>query len=397
MSRKYLGVLSLALVLVIVSLAPATALADGHIPTVAVLSYRNASGVSSRLIEAIYDVLNYHGYLSDEEAASIEANKDFAGEKINIIWRDAGGDISNVPIMTEYALDKGATIMVTTTTNVTLNAIHAAEESGITPTPLVIFSLVGAPYTSGVAEAPCIKPSHVLGSHALSSYEDVMALLPMQNPEIDFIGSFMNPGNSGHVYATEQIKHYGESLGITVEEAPWLDAADGLVNAERLIDSGVDMFVSLGHPQSLPAIIEASNEAGIPILATAMSYVHRGVHIAAGFYSYYNEGAVVGNMLTAALDGVLEPWKIGIHASPKLAVALNLDSIRDGDIEISDALMERADFVVENGQSTEEFVKPEYPDVEMEARHAERAAFLDTLFCSEEEIAEQRAAIEAEA
>ena len=286
--------------------------------------------------------------------------------------------------------------MVTTTTNVTLNAIHAAEESGITPTPLVIFSLVGAPYKSGVADAPCVKPSHVLGSHALSSYEDLMALLPMQDPDIDFVGSFMNPGNSGHAYATGQIKEHGEALGITVEEAPWLDAADGLVNAERLIDSGVDMFVSLGHPPSLPAIIEASNEAGIPILATAMSYVHRGAHIAAGFYSYYSEGAVVGHMLTAALDGELEPWKIGIHASPKLAVALNLDSIEAGGIEISDALMERADFVVENGESTEVFVKPEYPDVDMDARHAERSAFLDTLFCSEEEIAEQRAALEAD-
>ena len=397
MKRKIAGVLCLAAVLLAASLVPATALADGHIPTVAVLSYRNASGVSSRLIEAVYDVLNYHGYLSDEEAASINANEDFAGERINIIWRDAGGDISNVPIMTEYALDKGATIMVTTTTNVTLNAIHAAEESGLTPTPLVIFSLVGAPYSSGVADAPCIKPDHVVGSHALSSYEDVMALLPTQNPDIDFIGSFMNPGNSGHVYATEQIKHYGESLGITVEEAPWLDAADGLVNAERLIDSGVDMFVSLGHPPSLPAIIEASNEAGIPILATAMSYVHRGVHIAAGFYSYYNEGAVVGHMLTAALDGELNAGRVGIHAAPTLAVALNLDSINDGGIEISEALLERADFVVENGESNEEFVKPAYPDVDMEARLAERAAFLDTLHCTDDLIEEQRAALEAEA
>ena len=397
MKRKLVGVLCLAAILLAASLIPATAFADGHIPTVAVLSYRNSSGVSSRLVEAVYDVLNYHGYLSDEEAASINANEDFAGERINIIWRDAGGDISNVPIMTEYALDKGTTIMVTTTTNVTLNAIHAAVESGLTPTPLVIFSLVGAPYSSGVADAPCVKPDHVVGSHALSSYEDVMALLPTQNPEIDFIGSFMNPGVSGHVYATEQIQHYGEQLGITVEAAPWLDAADGLVNAERLIDSGVDMFVSLGYPPSLPAIIEASNEAGIPILATAMSYVHRGVHIAAGFYSYYNEGTVVGNMLTAALDGELNAGRVGIHAAPKLAVALNLDSINDGGIEISEALLERADFVVENGESNEEFVKPAYPDVDMEARLAERAAFLDTLFCTDDLIEEQRAALEADA
>ena len=396
MKPKFASALFLAAMLFAGALVPATAVADEHIPTVAVLSYRNAQGVSSRIIQAVYDVLHYHGYLSSEEAESIVANEDFQGENINIIWRDAGGDVSNVSLMTEYALDSGADILVTTTTIVTLNAIHAANESGMEPTPLVIFSLVGAPYRSGVAEAPCIKADNVIGSHALSSYEDVMALLPMQNPDIDFIGSFMNPGVSGHVYATDQVKLYGEAMGITVEEAPWLDAADGLVNAERLIDKGVDMFVSLGHPPSLPAIIEASNEAGIPILATAMSYLQRGVHIAAGFYSYYNEGVVMGHMLTAALDGVLDAGRLGIHAAPKLTVGLNLDTINTAGIEISDALLERADFVIENGVSTEEFVKPDYPDIDMEERHTERAAFLETLFCSDDLIEAQRAELEEE-
>ncbi len=370
--------------------SPAASMAEDETPTVAILSYGNTGAVSGRLVQAIFDVLNYHGYLSNDEVASILPNEDFHGENLNIIWRDAGLDVSNVNIMTEYALDRGATILVPTTTVVTLNAIQAAIDSGIEPTPLVIFSLVGAPYNSGVADAPCVKPPNVVGSHALSNYEEVLALLPMQDPDVDYIGSFLNPGNGGHVNAYEQIKLHAEPMGITVEAAPWVNAGDGIVNADTLIDDGVDMFVSLGYPSSLPAIIEAANAASVPIVATAMSYLRRGVHIAAGFYSYYSEGAVVGQMLTAALDGDLDAARIGIHAAPKVTVGLNLDTIADSGIEISDELMARADFVIENGESSEVFVKPDYPDIDMDERRANRAAFLDTLHCTDEMIEEQR-------
>ena len=378
-----------AITCVLATLTAAVGFADDK-PTIAVLSYANTGEISSRLVRAVFDVLNYHGYVTDDELDSIYPNEDFYGDNIDIVWRDAGRDVANVSLMTDYALDVGAEALVTTTTNVTLNAIHAAEESGIEPTPLVIFSLVGAPYRSGVADAPCVKPPNVIGSHTVSAYDEVVALLPMQDPDIDYIGSFLNPANGGHVFATAQITAHAEPLGITVEEAPWVNAGDGVVNADTLIDKGVDMFVSLGYPGSLPAIIEAANVEGIPVVATAMSYLQRGVHIAAGFYSYYQEGVVVGRMLAAYLDGELEAGRTGIHAAPKLTVGLNLDSFADADIEVSDDLMERADFVIENGESTEEFVKPEFPDIDMDERRAERAAFLDTLFCSDEVIEEQR-------
>ena len=58
--------------------------------------------------------------------------------------------------------------------------------------------------------------------------------------------------------------------------------------------------------------------------------------------------------------------------------------------------MERADFVFENGESSEEFVKPEYAEVSDEERHQELVGFLDDLYCTDEMIEEQRAALEAE-
>ena len=101
-------------------------------------------------------------------------------------------------------------------------------------------------------------------------------------------------------------------------------------------------------------------------------------------------------MLVAELIGVLDPEHTAIHADTAVTIALNLDSIAEGGIEIPAELMERADFVFENGESSEEFVKPEFADLSDQDRRDELSAFLDTLHCSDEMIAEQLAELEAD-
>ena len=211
MKRKFVMALSFVAILLAGALVPVTARADDDVPTVAILSY-DLHTLRNRTIEAVYDVLNYYGYLSHHEIATIELGRDFHGKNINIVWREAGGELSAIPIMVEYALDQEASILVTTTSNVTLNAIKAAIESGMEPVPLVIFALVTAPYASGVADAPCVKPPIVVGSHALVSYEEVVKLLPLQDPDVDYVGSFYSPARPAHVFAVEEITKYAGEL-----------------------------------------------------------------------------------------------------------------------------------------------------------------------------------------
>ncbi len=394
MQRTIFSAICLAVLVYAIALVPA-ALADDDKPTIAVLTL-SAQSLRGRTITGLFDTLAYHGFVDQEEIDSFTLNEDFEGEHLNIIWRDAGFDLPTVSIMVDEALDRGADIMVTLTTNVTLAAVKGALDSGIEPPPLVIFAIVTAPYSAGVAEAPCVKPSNVVGSHARVSYEDMVGLAPLLDPDVDLIGSFATPARTATVIGVERIKGYAAQLGIDVETASWVTAADGIVGAETLIDKGVDMFVSIGYPESLPAIVESANVSSIPIVTSTMSYLPTGAHVVSGFYSYYQEGQIIGQMLVAELQGILDPVHTAIHADTAVTIALNLDSIAAGGIEIPDELMERADFVFENGESTDEFVRPEYADASDEERHEELTGFLDSLHCSDEMIAEQRAALEAE-
>ena len=395
MKLKLIVTALLTLVLVMGAFSPALSIAEDDKPTIAVLTL-SAQSLRGRTITGLFDMLAYHGYVDQAEIDDFKYNEDFEGEHLDIIWRDAGFDLPTVNIMVEEALDRGADILVTLTTNVTLTAVKGALESGIEPPPLVIFAIVTAPYTAGVAEAPCVKPSNVVGSHARISYEDMVGLAPLLDPDVDLIGSFATPARTATIIGVERIKDYAAELGIDVETASWVTAADGVVGAETLIDKGVDMFVSIGYPESLPAIVEAANVSGIPIVTSTMSYLPTGAHVVSGFYSYYHEGQIIGQMLVAQLQGILDPVRTAIHADTATTIALNLDSIAAGGIEIPDELRERADFVIENGESSEVFVRPEYADSTDEERHDELTGFLDTLHCSDEMIAEQTAALDAD-
>ena len=79
-----------------------------------------------------------------------------------------------------------------------------------------------------------------------------MGLLPLLDPDVDLVGVFATPARSATIIGAERIARYAAEKGIAVETASWVTAADGVVGAETLIDKDIDMFVSIGYPESLP-------------------------------------------------------------------------------------------------------------------------------------------------
>lgn len=63
--------------------------------------------------------------------------------------------------------------------------------------------------------------------------------------------------------------------------------------------------------------------------------------------------------------------------------------------EVSDALMERADFVSPDGQCPEDTTPPDLPDASYEERRAANQEFWAGLACAPEIIAEQQTTLEA--
>lgn len=391
MFKKSLFMFSLLLLLIPASMA------EGHEkPIIAMLRFGPLPLVSLAEKGAI-DMLEVYGFINAEERDILYQRQELDGENVTVIWGDAGFRFADVNLILESMFDRGADVLITSTTPVTQAAVNITLN--MDEPPIVLFNVVSNPYYAGIASTPCIKPKHVTGSQALTPYERIVPLLLLQDPDMKTVGTMFNLNEANAVFGADAITAVGESLGLTVERTAITSAADLTFATEGLVNKGVEAIILPTEgtmTQGLPAIVAVANEYGIPVFYSAANRVFRGATVGAGFHSYYQEGVIAGRMLVAYLNDDINIATTGINLQSNLAVGINLDSAAAQDVEIAEALMDLADFVVKDGKSanmTPELpeVDPYLPAMEWEDRQAADAAFLESLACTPERIAEQAA------
>ena len=368
---------------------------DGDNPTIAILSF-GLTPLNELTRLGILDILQAYQFINADERAHLNEVQDLEGEQVNIIWGDGGRDLPTANIMVENALDRGADILMPLMTPVAQIAANLTLD--LDQPPLVLFSIVTAPYTAGIADAPCIKPPHIAGTQALVPFDQIVSLLRLQQPDIRHIGTMENAAAPNSVSGVEQIKTHAEALGMTVEVAPITNLSDVPLAAQTLLDNGVEAILissSALEVRGLSAITEVAAEYGVPVYSPAVGNVNLGAHVGAGFDDFYREGVVVGRMLVAHLEGTLDVSTLAINALPSLGVALNLDSAADSGFSFSENLLARADYVIEGGESSQDRRPPSLPEMPLDERRANDLEFLAGLHCTPEMIAEQRSELEA--
>ncbi len=392
--------LALIVVIAMCTLFVATGLAQesDEIPTIALLQYSEGSHADA-MRKGLYDMLQVYGLINAAERAELETERDdLQGEHLNVIWRMAYSDLSLANIMVEEALDQSADVLVTFSTVV--SQLSASALRHMENPPALIFGLVSAPYSAGIASSACIKPDYVTGTHANVPYDRIVALVHVQDPDAKLIGTLVNPAEVPSVYGAAQYTEHGEALGLSVETVSIATITDVPVAVEALADKGVDAI--LLTPASLeriglPTVAEVATQFGIPVYFPSPFLVRHGATIAAGFDDIYREGVIVARMLIGHLNGTLDVGATAINSLPSLGIALNMDIAADSGIQFSEALLGMADYVIENGASTQDMTPPSLPEMSLEDRRAEDAAFLAELECTPERIAAEQAALDAAA
>ena len=326
---------------------------DDKKPTIAFLRYAGSAPVSEAT-NGILDSLEAYGYLSSAERAALNVSFDLDGENINLLYRDAGFDLPSVNLMVEEVIDKGADALVTITTQVAQIAVNATRD--MEDPPAILFSLVTAPFGTGIADSPCIKPAHVTGTQPLLSFADYVPLVLVQNPDIKVIATIVTPDQPTSVVGAQLIEEIGESLGLIVEVGSAISLADLSVATESLLSKGVEAIVLSVTPltlQGTPVLVQLTAEYGITLYAPIIQQVYRGVTVGAGFHSFYEEGVTAATILNAHLSGDVDIADIAINQSRSFGIAINLDTAAEQGIEISDDLLARANFVIENGERSQ--------------------------------------------
>ena len=371
-------------------------------PSVALLSFGISPEVMSVSAQQILHQLYLDGFLSAEDIETLVAENEVDGENIQLALMEAGWQYDRLGIMVEGALDRGVDVMVAFTTPVAQAAVQATLD--LDDPPAVIFASIFYPFAAGLADAPCLKPSHVTGSHIVPPYELLVDLAMTQQPGMTRLGTVFSADQISGVEGSREVAAIGEARGLTVIQSAvthpvdFIAAVDGLASrgAEALILS-MDSITSRG----LPAVVATASENLMPVYYPSLGGILSDAMISAGYYHQQAQGINTGRKLVAWLRGELDIAATAIDALRGDGVGVNLIVADSLDLEIASEVLERADVVVdEEGERVSERVTEAVAEVRaIEAgsdREAAARAYLDSLHCTAEMIAEQQAELNAQ-
>ena len=223
-------------------------------PSVALLSFGIQPGATSVTVQEILNQLTWDGFLSADEIEALDSQSNIDGENIQITLMEAGWQYDRLGIMVEAALDRGVDVMVAFTTPVAQAAILTTSD--LDDPPAVIFASVFYPFAAGLADAPCVKPSHVTGSQIVPPYELLVDLALTQQPDLSQLGTVFSADQISGVEGSREVAAIAEARGLTViqsavtQPVDFIAAVDGLASrgAEALILS-IDSITSRGCPR----------------------------------------------------------------------------------------------------------------------------------------------------
>ena len=368
-------------------------------PSVALLSFGISPGATSVTVQEILNQLHLDGFLSAKEIEALDSQSEIDGDNIQITLMEAGWQYDRLGIMVEAALDRGVDVMVAFTTPVAQAAILTTSD--LDDPPAVIFASVFYPFAAGLADAPCVKPSHVTGSQIVPPYELLVDLALTQQPDLSRLGTVFSADQISGVEGSREVAAIAEARGLTViqsavtQPVDFIAAVDGLASrgAEALILS-IDSITSRG----LPAVVATASENLMPVYYPSLGGVFGDAMISAGYYHQEAQGINTGRKLVAWLRGELDIATTAIDALSGDGVGVNLIVADSLDLEIASEILERVDVVVsEAGEGVSKRVKEAVAELSaIEAgpeRDAAARAYLDSLHCTDKMIAEQQAAL----
>ena len=370
-------------------------------PAIAILRFgpSDALGITEG---AILDVLESYGFITSEENRQLEERQNLEGENLSVYWGEAGFDLPTVNLIVDAALDRDVDVLVTL--NAPVAQVAATVTSDMDDPPVVLFTAVSAPYRAGIADSSCIKPDHVGGAETLIEYEPVFEAFRLQDPDLNRVGFLYATSLTSGIDAHERFTAIASEIGIEVIEAGIASLSDLSAAAEGLVERGAGaLFVSGDYltAAGLPIIVWVANENSVPVFHPSMGTIFSGVTVGAGFASYDARGDNLGVILVGHLNGDIDIASTKIHVDSSNLLGINLDSANEQDVEISEDLMKRAATVVSGGTISQaspqvlQAVARRGKVLPLEQRRERDAAFLASLQCTEEMIAEQQAALDA--
>ena len=230
------------------------------------------------------------GFLQGLEEAGFKENVDY-----KLDFQNAGFDDSIDSQIAQKFADEDAALMVGIATPSAVACYNAAEEKDIPVIFIAVTDPAGAKLDSG----------NVTGTSDVLPVEGQLQLIRELQPEAKTIGIIYTTSESNSLYSIGVYEEKAADYGFTIDAVAVTAQSEVTQAVDKLLSDGVDCLSNLTDNNVvgvLPAILEKTNAAGVPVYGSEVEQVKLGCVAGAGL-DYVKLGTQTGAMAVKILKG----------------------------------------------------------------------------------------------
>ena len=230
------------------------------------------------------------GFLQGLENAGLKEGVDF-----ELDYQNAGFDDSIDSQIAQRFSDENAAMMVGIATPSAVACYNAAEEKDIPVIFTAVTDPVGAKLDSG----------NITGTSDVLPVTAQLDLIRQLQPDADTIGIIYTTSESNSLYSIEVYNQMAGDYGFTIDAVAVTSQAEVTQAVDKLLADKVDCLSNLTDNNVvgvLPAILEKTDEAGVPVYGSEVEQVKLGCVAGAGL-DYVKLGIQTGEMAAKVFKG----------------------------------------------------------------------------------------------
>jgi len=305
--------------------------------TLALCACGSASSASSSVKTIGIDQYGEHGsldncrigFLQGLEEAGLKEGVDF-----KVDYQNAGFDDNvNTQIAQSFAANN-VDLMCAIATPSAVACFAAAEDKGIP----VIFTAISDPVQAK------LDSGNITGTSDKLPVEAQLDLIRQLQPEAKTIGIIYTTSEANSVSTIAEYQEKAPGSGFTVEAIGVTAQSEVTQAVDTLLSRGVDLFNNLTDNNVvgvLPAILEKTNEAGIPVYGSEVEQVKLGCVASAGI-DYLQLGRQTGAMAARVLRGEITCNALPYETISEYGIYVNSAALAEMGIELPADVAARA-------------------------------------------------------
>lgn len=301
---------------------------------------------STELVEGNYTIgisqFAEHGSLDNCREGFIQglANEGFVeGENLTIDYQNAQTDTGIASTISDkFVSDKDSLICAIATPSA-MSAYNSAKDSDIP----VIYTAVSDPVGAGLATDDKMPIGNITGtSDALAVTEQLQMIRDLM-PDAKTIGILYTTSEANSISTVAEYKEYAADYGFEIVDKG-ISAIGELELASSEVAGKVDCINNITDNtvvSGLQTVINAANNAGIPVFGSEIEQVKSGCVAAMGL-DYVQLGVQTGEMAAKVLKGESKASDMSFEVINEPSLYINTEAAGKIGVEISDDMKTQA-------------------------------------------------------